>query len=83
MHAADALSCATLTEKTLNTDNTGLDIETRVASVIKYTQITDEKMKEIKQKRVKNYIMHGWSDTIKGCKTETQPYFNHRTDLTT
>ena len=26
--------------------------------------------------------MHGWSDTIKQCKKEAQPYFNYRSDLT-
>ena len=43
MDAADALLRAALTEKTVNTDNMQLDIETQVTAVIKYAPITDEK----------------------------------------
>lgn len=46
MHGADVLLLAAMTEKTVNTNKTELDIETQVATVIKYVPITYKKSRK-------------------------------------
>ena len=89
MHAADTLSHAAIADDIRNTDLTELDIEDQVAAMIKYVPITDRKMNKIKRMTaseltmqiLKNYITHGWPETIKSCKNEIKSYFNNGTEL--
>ena len=73
-----------------DTDQTKLDIDVQLSAKIKYEPISDKKkMNEIKRMTVsdptmqilKNYMTRGWPETIKNCKNELKPYFNHRTEL--
>ena len=48
MHAADALLHAAIADDIKNTDQTGLDVEAKVAAVIKYVPITGKNMNETK-----------------------------------
>ena len=86
MYAADALSCAAMADDIRNTDQTKLDVEAKVAAVIKYVPIIDknERNKTISDPTMqilKNYIPHGWPETTKSSKNEVKPNFNHRTEL--